>query len=306
MAYILNFNNSRELDDIKYLYDNDGGTNIDFLLSGFSEGETNWSVPKKALPGDEVVFMCASSARSNLGLATSHIPDNYGSEFKTFVNQQKALYKKYSGQLLGYGIVASKPVYDDLDNRWYADINQLKQFSNTVLYNDFKSFITISSLSSITYLKDEQWERLRWLINQKNPGFFQNVTAPDENTLEQEFEDAVQKEGKKSLDQLKKAAEKKPSKPAESIVQTKVYHRDPTIAAYVKKRAKGVCQLCGLPAPFTDKNGEPYLECHHIDWVSQGGIDSVDNCVALCPNCHRKMHILNQTRDIESLKATLT
>ena len=303
MVYIVNFNVSRNLSDIKQYYDTYQGTNINFLLDDFNQGKTNWSIPKGALPGDEVIFMCAKTARTNLGLATSHIPDDYGSGFKAFVDQQKTAYKKYSGQLLGYGIVASNPVYDASDNRWYSDIDQLIQFTATIPYEEFKGFISISTMNSITHLKDEQWEHLKWIIHQKNPGIFPSAVSPDAEMLNNEFEDAVRKASKQSLDQLEKTAEKKSSKPEETIVQAKVFHRDPTIAAYVKKRANGICQLCGSPAPFTDQNGEPYLECHHIVWVSQGGMDSADNCVALCPNCHRKMHILNQARDIEVLKA---
>lgn len=74
---------------------------------------------------------------------------------------------------------------------------------------------------------------------------------------------------------------------------------------YVKKRAAGKCQLCNMNAPFIDKNREPYLECHHIEWLSEGGKDAIDNCVALCPNCHRKMHLVNDKSDIAKLKAAL-
>ena len=90
------------------------------------------------------------------------------------------------------------------------------------------------------------------------------------------------------------------------MVLSKVYHRDPAIAAYVQKRANGHCQLCGSPAPFKDKNDDPYLECHHIVWLSKGGIDSIDNCVALCPNCHRKMHIVNAEKDVNLLKNSIS
>ena len=58
-----------------------------------------------------------------------------------------------------------------------------------------------------------------------------------------------------------------------------------------------------MPAPFADQAGEPYLECHHIEWLSKGGMDSADNCVALCPNCHRKMHTLNDPDDVNILKS---
>jgi 5-methylcytosine-specific restriction enzyme A len=50
------------------------------------------------------------------------------------------------------------------------------------------------------------------------------------------------------------------------------------------------------------KDGEPFLEIHHIKWLSNGGDDSIDNTVALCPNCHRKMHALNLQKDIISLR----
>ena len=67
-------------------------------------------------------------------------------------------------------------------------------------------------------------------------------------------------------------------------------------------KLKDVCQLCRQKAPFSDNSGEPYLETHHIIWLSQGGDDSIDNTVALCPNCHRKMHIVNGAEDVENLK----
>jgi 5-methylcytosine-specific restriction protein A len=39
------------------------------------------------------------------------------------------------------------------------------------------------------------------------------------------------------------------------------------------------------------------LEVHHIQWLSNDGDDTIDNIVALCPNCHRKMHILDLEKD---------
>ena len=76
-------------------------------------------------------------------------------------------------------------------------------------------------------------------------------------------------------------------------VTTKQYSRDPYISELAKRLANGKCELCGQPAPFNDGNGRPYLETHHVVWLSKGGSDSVDNTVALCPNCHRKMHIVD-------------
>lgn len=92
-------------------------------------------------------------------------------------------------------------------------------------------------------------------------------------------------------------------KPRSKKAETTTYVRNPHVVAYVKKRANGKCELCRKKAPFEDSDGKPYLECHHITWLAQGGIDTRTNAVALCPNCHRKMHICALNKDIETLKS---
>jgi 5-methylcytosine-specific restriction protein A len=86
------------------------------------------------------------------------------------------------------------------------------------------------------------------------------------------------------------------------LADVEVVQRSAIVANIVKERAAGVCQLCNKPAPFYNKNGEAYLECHHIVWIARGGADEVYNAVALCPNCHRKMHVLNNLNDVAKLK----
>lgn len=90
--------------------------------------------------------------------------------------------------------------------------------------------------------------------------------------------------------------------PKSKITEVEVVQRSSIVANIVKERAAGVCQLCNKPAPFYNKNGEAYLECHHVEWIARGGADEVYNAVALCPNCHRKMHILDEPDDVAKLK----
>lgn len=73
--------------------------------------------------------------------------------------------------------------------------------------------------------------------------------------------------------------------------------RERSVIAYVKHRASGVCDLCGKKAPFISKEGVPFLECHHVIQIADDGPDRVYNAVALCPNCHRKMHNLKLDAD---------
>ncbi len=118
-----------------------------------------------------------------------------------------------------------------------------------------------------------------------------------------ELEDEQEKHAKKLSDsQLYRIAKARgtssPQKTERRVESTK---RDQYVSACVKRRAKGLCELCKKPAPFNNKVDEPYLESHHIRWLSQGGSDTIENCVALCPNCHRKMHVLNEKEDLAIL-----
>lgn len=89
--------------------------------------------------------------------------------------------------------------------------------------------------------------------------------------------------------------------PKTQLTEVEVRQRSALVANIAKKRAAGVCQLCGMPAPFFNQKGEAYLESHHVVWLARGGADDIQNTVALCPNCHRKMHVLDETKDVEYL-----
>jgi len=105
-----------------------------------------------------------------------------------------------------------------------------------------------------------------------------------------------------SLMDLKRVAEQNECEVVSSRkVTSNAYLRDVFVAEFAKRRADGYCQLCDKPAPFSNRDGIPYLECHHIEWISNGGSDTIENTVALCPNCHRKMHILDLVSDKKKL-----
>ena len=69
-----------------------------------------------------------------------------------------------------------------------------------------------------------------------------------------------------------------------------VYQRSWDVRNYVPTRADGKCEGCRAPAPFFRNDGTPYLEPHHLRRVSDGGPDHPAHVIALCPNCHRRVH----------------
>lgn len=125
-----------------------------------------------------------------------------------------------------------------------------------------------------------------------------NVEPLDDTHSKEEIEQHAMSLPEEALKQIAKT---RSNNKTVIVKETIARYRDPYISCNAKRRAKGICQLCGKPAPFNDKSGDPYLESHHIKWLSKGGEDSPYNVVALCPNCHRKMHIVNDSEDVKFL-----
>lgn len=76
----------------------------------------------------------------------------------------------------------------------------------------------------------------------------------------------------------------------EQSAPRKVYQRSRKVAHYVLMRARGACESCKRPAPFMKKDGTPYLEPHHVNRLSDGGLDHPRYVAAVCPSCHREIH----------------
>ena len=105
--------------------------------------------------------------------------------------------------------------------------------------------------------------------------------------FQQSVEDALKTPSRIRKQRLKDA----PLLPARSSAVVTVFVRNPDVVAEVLERGNGSCERCRNPAPFIrGKDNTPYLEIHHEIRLADGGEDSVDNALALCPNCHRELH----------------
>ncbi len=89
---------------------------------------------------------------------------------------------------------------------------------------------------------------------------------------------------------LKRLAEAS-KKPASVKVTSTAFFRNSDVIVEVLERAGGKCEECLRDAPFLRaKDKTPYLEVHHNIPLSEGGFDCVENAIAVCPNCHRRLH----------------
>ncbi|QNP44319.1 HNH endonuclease [Sphingomonas daechungensis] len=111
-------------------------------------------------------------------------------------------------------------------------------------------------------------------------------------TFAQKVANAVQTSREARLNRLKSAPKRPPTVATTAIA----YLRNPDVVAEVLYRSQGVCEGCGMNAPFDRKSdGSPYLEVHHKMHLSEGGEDTVENAIAICPNCHRREHFGTRT-----------
>jgi 5-methylcytosine-specific restriction protein A len=95
-----------------------------------------------------------------------------------------------------------------------------------------------------------------------------------------------------TLEELRQFALASAGEPSQAPSQGKrnVYQRSGDVRNYVLARAKGNCEGCGAAAPFFRPDGSPYLEPHHLRRLGDGGPDHPAHVIALCPNCHRRVH----------------
>lgn len=109
--------------------------------------------------------------------------------------------------------------------------------------------------------------------------------------LESEFDEQVRRSLLDPSQARSKRLATAPSMPKSVQVTTTSFLRNPDVVATVLLRAAGRCEECFGAAPFSRKSdGSPYLEVHHRVRLADRGPDTVENAIALCPNCHRRSH----------------
>jgi 5-methylcytosine-specific restriction protein A len=109
--------------------------------------------------------------------------------------------------------------------------------------------------------------------------------------LDEAFAAAVKRSQADSPEERRRRLAQSPRLPRQLAVVTVAFLRNPDVVAEVLDRAAGICERCSQAAPFRRrKDDSPYLEVHHRQRLADGGEDTVENAIALCPTCHREVH----------------
>ncbi len=164
-----------------------------------------------------------------------------------------------------------------------------------------KKFSAITLKSEAIEKPVKGWEnRARTTVQYFGDRFFDEImiemplnNAPRIEIIEKEYENNVAIEYAKIIAGTSdfKSAAVGTLHPISHIGQAKFYLRDARVAALALVRSKWLCEACGSIAPFNRKSdNQPYLEVHHKIRLADRGPDTLENVLALCPNCHRKAH----------------
>jgi 5-methylcytosine-specific restriction protein A len=110
--------------------------------------------------------------------------------------------------------------------------------------------------------------------------------------LEKELNNSILKSYQSSKkDRLARLKLRDNHQPKQINTVSKAYIRNADVIVEVLERANGICEHCSKPAPFTcASDNTPYLEVHQVIPLAEGGLDNIENTIALCPNCHRELH----------------
>jgi 5-methylcytosine-specific restriction endonuclease McrA len=121
--------------------------------------------------------------------------------------------------------------------------------------------------------------------------YFEIVLLSSLERMQDNFDRAVEQSRKLSFEERQHRLASSDKMPKRTRTWMMAFRRNPYVAAEVLERAKGVCESCGVYAPFRKaSNGDPYLEVHHVKRLIDGGEDTIQNAIAVCPNCHRRQH----------------
>lgn len=122
-----------------------------------------------------------------------------------------------------------------------------------------------------------------------------------DNVLEAEASKLIDGGLEQLMERYRKDRETRPARPNAKNTATRTYERSPLVVAIAKLRAGHRCEVpdCNHLI-FLCADGTPYVEVHHIEPLSEGGRDVLENVACLCAAHHREIHVGRHAADLVS------
>ena len=180
---------------------------------------------------------------------------------------------------------------------FYSDAEKTKECVNLIEVKNLRKLAIPFQVGNLIKVSNGKLYKPRtqaggWSpVNEVSLELMEATTSVLEETAQSELAEQINESLGDSSEERRKRLEVANKKPEVIQVISKGFKRNPDVIAEILERAGGVCERCKSKAPFIRKKDKsPYLEVHHIITLAQDGEDTVQNSVAMCPNCHREAH----------------
>lgn len=159
--------------------------------------------------------------------------------------------------------------------------------NNPLLIKDLKSnniinqdkYIINSFQGSSMPLKAEAYAEIERILNLEN--VYNNTETENVNTIEKLL--YLEMKYQNAAPQIK------------TVISKKIERGE--ISREIKKAYNYKCCICDAlgqnPLSFLKTSGDYYIETHHIESVSKGGLLGISNLITVCANHHRQFHYGN-------------
>jgi 5-methylcytosine-specific restriction protein A len=186
---------------------------------------------------------------------------------------------------------------DEHEIYFHSDADGTKECANLLAVRYVKRLQTPVPVTTLVKVSDRQPHRVRtrsggWSVVYKLPDWIgEEEVSTTQEQLEEELEVRIKGSSQLTMDERLKRLKNAPTIPATVQVISRGFRRNADVVMAVLARAKGMCEECHAEAPFRRaKDGTPYLEIHHKVPLAQNGEDTMQNAIAVCPNCHMRLH----------------
>ncbi len=179
---------------------------------------------------------------------------------------------------------------------FYSDDEKTKQCVNLLAIKNLKKITNPFSVKNLIKISDNTSYKPRtqaggWSYVFEVPNWVEIENSAFLEKFESDLDKKLSVCKLSSSEIRKKRISKESNKPEEIQIISRGFKRNPDVIIEVLLRANGKCEHCHSNAPFLrKKDNSPYLEVHHEITLADGGDDTLENAIAVCPNCHKEMH----------------
>jgi predicted HNH restriction endonuclease len=226
--------------------------------------------------------------------STYHFPKRYRNQIHPgdrFIYYQGNRQKKDQRYYFGCGVIGK--VYPDVtSDSFYAEILEGYRFDAVVpIYSPTEDgFLESLGFDQVRKKPNPSWQNSIRKISDEAFDEILRLGNAQAEIGEQTSQIEQESDALSVLELLNQQYDSASPQKQDKLVQ-RYLDRGVAVTNALKSLLGAKCQVCNWVG-FKKKNGESFIEAHHIVQLSEGKEGSLctDNVILLCPNCHKEVH----------------